>query len=78
MALYISQGLRSLFDIYTASPKHRVHCLLLAEISTLDSHKILTTIDISGRDWVEPMASMMLTHGKVRRHVRRQIVYLII
>ena len=49
MALYISQGLRSLFDIYTVSPMHRVLCLLLAELSFLGSDCTLTTIDMFGR-----------------------------
>jgi hypothetical protein len=74
MALYISQGLRSLFDIYTASPEHRDLYLLLAEISILELH--LNT-DYNRYIWTklgQPMASMMLTFGKVRRHVRRQII----
>jgi len=38
MALYISHGLRSLFDIYTVSPEHRFLCRLLAEVLILELH----------------------------------------
>lgn len=48
MALYISQGLRSLFDIYTALPEPRILCLPLAKAWNLQFHRELITTDIYG------------------------------